>query len=159
MASIPPLSLGYSSWGEYFEAGFGQKRTRGYQLIDASRVAKAIEAQSTNVDSLPNEAQARELAPLAKSSQRSAAASGSDFARGQSSRALPSVWRSAVAEWSPITCSQNGECSSIARTTRPAGLLSSEQPPPEPLRALGLFPRCLGTGGLLRSRLRGFSRL
>lgn len=58
-------ALGYSSWGAYFEAEFGGKQSRGYQLIDAGRVVKAIESHSTIVES-PNEAQARELAPLAK---------------------------------------------------------------------------------------------
>jgi hypothetical protein len=58
-------SLGYSSWGAYFEAEFGGHQSRGYQLIDAGRVVRALEDHSTSVEQ-PNEAQARELAKLAK---------------------------------------------------------------------------------------------
>jgi hypothetical protein len=43
-------ALGYDSWGEYFEAEFGQSGRRGYQLIDANRVVRAIESHSTNVE-------------------------------------------------------------------------------------------------------------
>jgi hypothetical protein len=65
-------ALGYPSWGAYFEAEFGGHQSRGYQLIDASRVVSAVEEHSTNVER-PNEAQARELAPLAKTQPEEAA--------------------------------------------------------------------------------------
>lgn len=67
-------ALGYPSWGAYFEAEFGGSGKRGDQLLRAGRVVRAIEkhAQDTNV-SRPNEAQARELAPLAKAQPEEAA--------------------------------------------------------------------------------------
>lgn len=56
-------ALGYSSWGAYFEAEFGQSDKRGDQLLRAGRVVG--ELRDTTVSPLPtNEAQARELAPL-----------------------------------------------------------------------------------------------
>lgn len=56
------LSLGYPSWGSYFEAEFGGSQSRAYQVLDAGRVARAL--GSTIVERPANEAQARELAPL-----------------------------------------------------------------------------------------------
>jgi N6-adenosine-specific RNA methylase IME4 len=56
------LALGYASWGDYFEAEFGGSGSRGYQLLDAGRVAGVL-AGSTVVER-PNEAQARELTVL-----------------------------------------------------------------------------------------------
>jgi len=47
-------------------------KSRGYQLLDSGRVVKAIESHSTIVER-PNEAQARELAPLAKADPQAAA--------------------------------------------------------------------------------------
>jgi len=55
-------ALGYSSWGDYYTAEFGQTAARGYQLLDAARVSAPIQ-QLLN-EPPPNEAQARELAPL-----------------------------------------------------------------------------------------------
>jgi hypothetical protein len=55
-------ALGYSSWGTYFEAEFGQDASRGYQLLDAGRV-RGLLAESTNVERL-TEGSARELVPL-----------------------------------------------------------------------------------------------
>jgi hypothetical protein len=58
------LALGYSSWGAYFQAEFGQTSKRGEQLLRAGRVIESLRAD-TDVSSLPaNEAQARELASL-----------------------------------------------------------------------------------------------
>ena len=53
--------LGYTSWGAYYEAEFGQTPSRGYQLLRAARVSEALAAgdECTVVHSLPNEAQAR----------------------------------------------------------------------------------------------------
>jgi hypothetical protein len=59
------IALGYQSWGEYFQAEFGQTGARDYQLVNARRVVRAIEGYSTIVER-PNEGQARELAPLVK---------------------------------------------------------------------------------------------
>lgn len=55
-------ALGYSSWGAYYEAEFGQDRSRGYQLLQAAQVRAILE--STNVDSPQTEGVARQLAPL-----------------------------------------------------------------------------------------------
>src|SRR5215204_762782 len=55
-------ALGYSSWGDYYTAEFGQTAARGYQLLDAARVSEPIQ-QLLN-EPPPNEAQARELVPL-----------------------------------------------------------------------------------------------
>src|SRR5829696_2980224 len=55
-------ALGYSSWGDYYTAEFGQTAARGYQLLDAARVSAPIQ-QLLN-EPPPNEAQARELVPL-----------------------------------------------------------------------------------------------
>lgn len=55
-------ALGYSSWGAYFEAEFGQDASRGYQLLDAGRV-RGLLSESTNVERL-TEGSARELVPL-----------------------------------------------------------------------------------------------
>ncbi|MDX6556555.1 MAG: hypothetical protein QOD86_2750 [Miltoncostaeaceae bacterium] len=55
-------ALGYASWGAYFEAEFGQSRSRGYQLLGAARVVASLpapEVQSTVVDL--TESHAREL--------------------------------------------------------------------------------------------------
>lgn len=64
-------ALGYSSWGAYFEEEFGGGKSRAYQLIDAGRVVRAIEGHSTVVE-LPNERQARALAPVAKANPEEA---------------------------------------------------------------------------------------
>ena len=65
-------ALGYTSWGAYFEAEFGQTGTRGYQLLDSGRVIRAIDVHSTVVER-PTERQARELAILAKEDPQEAA--------------------------------------------------------------------------------------
>ena len=64
--------LGYPSWGEYFEAEFGGKKTNAYQLLDAGRVVRAVDGHSA-VAERPTERQARELASLVKSSPEEAA--------------------------------------------------------------------------------------
>jgi len=55
-------ALGYGSWAEYCRAEFDVGQSRSYQLLDAGRVIRDIEAHSTIVESPPNEAVARELA-------------------------------------------------------------------------------------------------
>lgn len=66
-------ALGYKSWGEYFRAEFGGSKSRAYELIDAGRVVRAIEAHS-GIPERPNAGQADELAPLAKAKPEEAAA-------------------------------------------------------------------------------------
>jgi hypothetical protein len=57
--------LGYSSWGYYFTAEFGQSGRRGEQLLDAARVQRVIEAQVPSAkNSSLNQSQARVLKPL-----------------------------------------------------------------------------------------------
>lgn len=56
------VALGYGSWHAYCSAEFGMKQSRAYQLLDAGRVVAALD--STNVESPPNEGQARALRPL-----------------------------------------------------------------------------------------------
>lgn len=56
-------ALKYGSWGAYFKAEFGGSRTRAYHLLDAGRVAREIESPIGD-SPVPNESQARELAPL-----------------------------------------------------------------------------------------------
>jgi hypothetical protein len=52
-------ALGYEAWGDYYTAEFGESPRRGYQLVDAGRVAERV-----NNCSLPtpgSESVAREL--------------------------------------------------------------------------------------------------
>lgn len=58
-------ALGYSSWADYFEAEFGQGSSQAYRVLEAGRVARAIEGHSPTGEYL-SERYARELAPLAK---------------------------------------------------------------------------------------------
>lgn len=58
-------ALGYFSWGDYFEAEFGQGSSQAYRVLEAGRVARAIEGHSPTGEYL-SERYARELAPLAK---------------------------------------------------------------------------------------------
>jgi len=62
-------ALGYSSWGEYFAAEFGQSARRGYQLLDAGRALAAVNHGSL---APPNERQARELVPLLREEEEDA---------------------------------------------------------------------------------------
>ena len=55
------VTLGYSSWGDYFEAEFGGTRSKAYQLLSAGRVMRELAPVS---DLRLNHEQARELAPL-----------------------------------------------------------------------------------------------
>jgi len=57
-------ALGYSSWAAYCAAEFDMGASRAYQLLDAGRVAAAVDGHSTTVEPPANEAQARELAPV-----------------------------------------------------------------------------------------------
>jgi phage N-6-adenine-methyltransferase len=57
------VALGYASWAAYWEEEFGQSKSRGYQLLEAARVDRAL-SESTIVERPANEAVARELTPL-----------------------------------------------------------------------------------------------
>lgn len=69
------IALGYSSWGEYFEAEFGQSKRRGYQILDAGIVSRALEDASARscTEQAPNQDQSLALSPLAKSNPEEAA--------------------------------------------------------------------------------------
>ena len=56
------LSLGYSSWGAYYEAEFGESPKRGDQLVRAAKVVEAL--RDTNVSLPRSESVARELVPV-----------------------------------------------------------------------------------------------
>lgn len=62
-------ALGYGSWRDYATTEFNMSQSRAYQLLDQARVVRSIEAasDSTNVELLPNEAQARELGRVPES--------------------------------------------------------------------------------------------
>ena len=68
-------ALGYPSWRAYFTAEFRKSARRGEQLLDHGRVNRAIEGYTAEYNAqertfvrieLPNEAQARPLAPIAR---------------------------------------------------------------------------------------------
>jgi N6-adenosine-specific RNA methylase IME4 len=65
-------ALGYSSWGAYFEAEFGCRKSKAYQLLEAGRVVRAIDANSA-IAERPTESQTRPLAPIAKTAPEGAA--------------------------------------------------------------------------------------
>lgn len=54
-------ALGYSSWGDYYEAEFGGNETQAYRLLQSARVIAQLPIGSP---APVNEAQARELVPL-----------------------------------------------------------------------------------------------
>lgn len=60
------IALGYTTWGAYFEAEFGQSGRHGQRLLAAARVARIIEGSNDQmvVEQKPNEFQSRELSSL-----------------------------------------------------------------------------------------------
>lgn len=71
------IVLGYSSWGGYFKAEFGQDKNQAYRVLNSARVMRELESPKDKEhrnpvqfpigDSRPsklNESQARELVPL-----------------------------------------------------------------------------------------------
>jgi hypothetical protein len=79
------VALGYSSWGDYWKAEFGTSTSYAYRLLDAGRVARAIETHLPMGES-PPERVARELAPVLKE---------------QGPAAVVEVYERAVAEHGP----------------------------------------------------------
>lgn len=71
-------ALGYSSWGAYYEAEFGESGTHGYRLLDSARVVDAI-------GSPMGERVARELAPVLR----------------EAPERVAEVWADVVAEHGP----------------------------------------------------------
>jgi hypothetical protein len=70
------FALGYSSWGDYFEAEFGGDASQGYRILDAARVQEALAAHSPNGErnlALP-ESHAREVAVVLREEGAEAAA-------------------------------------------------------------------------------------
>ena len=74
------LALGFSSWGAFWEAEFGQSHMTGYRLLDAARVAEALGSNQ-----LVTESVARELAPVLRDDPEQ----------------VETVWAEAVAEHGP----------------------------------------------------------
>lgn len=90
-------ALNYKSWGEYFKAEFGGSKSRAYELIDAGRVVRAIEAHS-GMPERPNARQADELAPLAKQAPEEAAAIWDEVIQEHGSDVTAADVREAVAK-------------------------------------------------------------
>jgi hypothetical protein len=63
------IALGYTSWGDYFEAEFGGKKSHAYRLLESGRVLEVVRDSPTG-ERPANEAQARELAPLLDQPER-----------------------------------------------------------------------------------------
>jgi len=57
-------ALGYPNWREYAQQEFDFSRSQPYRLLDQGRVIQALESVNSPIGEKPNEAQARELAPL-----------------------------------------------------------------------------------------------
>jgi hypothetical protein len=57
-------ALGYPSWGNYYEAEFGQSGRQGYQILEAARVSAAL--SETHFTETPSQNAARELVPVLK---------------------------------------------------------------------------------------------
>src|SRR5690348_8431263 len=74
-------ALGYTSWGAYFEAEFGQSHMTGYRLLDAARVMNVLPG-NTRV----SQNGARALAPVLKQ---------------EGPEATADVWVSLVREFGP----------------------------------------------------------
>jgi hypothetical protein len=104
-------ALGYSSWAEYFEAEFGGGKSQAYRVIDAGRVVRALKEHSPIGEPLPNEAQARELATLAKEDPQEAA----------------DIWRNVVEE-NPTPTAKDVR---NAVAGRPQGVIEQLQASPE----------------------------
>lgn len=64
------LALGYSAWGDYFEAEFGGDRASAYRLLKAAQVVETLSLQLETEQLPANEAQARELAPLLREPEK-----------------------------------------------------------------------------------------
>lgn len=62
-------ALGYSSWGAYYEAEFGHSKQQGHRILDAARVADALQSPMGDSPSV-TERVARELAPLRDEPER-----------------------------------------------------------------------------------------
>lgn len=73
-------ALGFSSWGDYCKAEFGTSGVRGYQLLGAGRVVRAIDVHSTTVSRPRTESVARPLAHVLKHEGEEAAAEVWDMA-------------------------------------------------------------------------------
>jgi hypothetical protein len=92
------LALGYPSWAEYCKVEFGTSSSRAYQLIDAARVSRAIEAHSTVVERPKSERVARALAPVL---------------REEGEEAVSEAWQEVVQEHGP-----DATAAEVKRTVR-----------------------------------------
>lgn len=92
-------ALGYSSWAAYCKAEFGTSESHAHRLLDAGRVARAIERHSPVGESPPSERAARELVPLL---------------RKKGEEAVAEAWAEAVNEHGPEPSAEQVE--EVART-------------------------------------------
>src|SRR5450755_2126049 len=60
------LALGYSSWGAYYKAEFGESKSQAYRLLDSARVVEALRSPNGDPEPPASEAVARELVPVLK---------------------------------------------------------------------------------------------
>lgn len=109
-------ALGYSSWHAYCKAEFNLGQSRAYQLLDAGKVAKAIETHSTSVESPKQEAAARKLAPIL---------------RKKGEEAVAQVWEQAVDKHGPDPTGEE-----VEEVARAMGDYEPEPPPAKPPRKL-----------------------
>jgi hypothetical protein len=105
------VALGYPSWSAYCKTEFGTSKARSYQLLDAGRIAKAIQSQSTNVDP-PNEAVVRELVPVLKQ---------------EGETAVAEAWAEVVEEHGPEPTAAQTRATVEANNTTPEKKLTRQQ--------------------------------
>jgi len=106
------LTLGYPSWGAYCKSEFGTGSSQAYRLLDAGRVARAIEAHSP-IGERPNEGTAREL---------------SKVLREEGEEALAEVWEEIVDEHGPEpTAEKAREVVEARETTKKKKKLTAQQ--------------------------------
>lgn len=110
------VALGYSSWAEYYEEEFGESKSRGYQLLEAARVDRAL-ADSTMVERPVTERVARELTPVLKD---------------EGPEAVEEIWGDVVEEHGPApTATQVRETVAARSTPDPDDLIPEPKPEPK----------------------------
>lgn len=112
--------MGYANFAEWLREEVGLGRSRGYQLLAQGKVIKALR-DSTIVESVgePNEAQARELAPLADDPEAATAALAEASSNG---KATAKAVRAAVAKRAP-KLPKCPECNKPADPSKKGGVI------------------------------------
>lgn len=98
-------ALGYSSWGDYCQTEFGTGSNYAYRLLDAARVAKAIE-EHLPIGKPSNESVARQLVPLLKK-------------KGE--KAVADAWIEVVEEHGPEPTAEETHSTVTRRARTPQG--------------------------------------